>query len=145
MIFEPPYSVVIIDDDPEIINIMTLVLNTKYPDIFKINPYTKFSTGFEFISKNEINIVFVDLNLLDIDGITGIEKIRELHKRCQIVAFSGDHELNTILTCYESGADLFMRKPINKEGLGAVVDKCIAPFESWYNLIQEVSAKKDSK
>ena len=81
MFFEPPYSVVIIDDDPEILSVMTLVLNSKYPDMLQINPYTKFSTGFDFITNNRSNIVFLDLNLLDADGITGLEKIKELHKK----------------------------------------------------------------
>lgn len=139
MIFDPPYTVVIIDDDPEVISVMTLVLNSAFPELLQINPYTKFKTGFEFIKANEINVVFLDLNLLDEDGIDGLEKIKALHKKCQVVTFSADTALNTILTCYNSGANYFMKKPINKTDLKEIVNNCVLPFKYWHDLIKDVS------
>ena len=139
MIFNPPYKVVIIDDDSEILSIMSLILNQKFPDNLQICPYTHFKTGFEFIKNNDTHVVFVDLNLLDEEGLTGIEKIKNLHKRCQVVAFSSDTKLTTMLACYSSGADYFLEKPINKEVLGEIVDKTLASFIYWKNLTSEAS------
>lgn len=140
MIFNPPYKVVIIDDDSEIISIMSLILNQKFPDLLQICPYTHFKTGFEFIKNNDIHVAFVDLNLLDEEGIAGIEKIRNLHKRCQIVAFSSDTKLTTMLACYDSGADYFLQKPINKDELGQIVEKTLASFIYWKDLTTKATS-----
>lgn len=139
MFFNPPYSIVLIDDDPEIISILTLILNAKYPELFDIAAFSSFKKGIEKIKKDDVNIIFLDLNLLEEDGIEGIEEIKKLHKRAQLVAFSSDTKLSTILTCYDSGADFFMKKPINRDNLSEVVDDCIAPFSYWENLIQDIT------
>ncbi|MDH5582160.1 MAG: response regulator [Bdellovibrionales bacterium] len=131
MLFDPPYKIIIIDDDAEILSIMSLIINKNYSESAIVHPFPTFKEGFDYISKNDVHVVFIDLNLLDEDGMKGIEKLKEMNKKYQIVAFSSDTDLSVKLACYNSGSDFFLEKPIDRNILNEVIDDALRTFIHW--------------
>jgi len=136
MLFDPPYKIIIIDDDTDILSLMSLMINKNHAGTTVVHPFPTFKDGFDYINKNDVHVIFIDLNLLDEDGMKGIEKIKDLNKRFKIVAFSSDTELSVKLACYNSGADFFLEKPINKNALNEVIDHTLVGFNHWKKITQ---------
>lgn len=121
-------QVLLIDDSPSILSFVTQVLETNH-DIHNIYQACSALEAIQVLreSKN-INLVFVDLNMPNMDGIELIKKIKELNYQGYIAIMSGvatriissvellakDYQLNYIGT---------LIKPLHESDFDKIIDK----------------------
>jgi len=101
---------VYIDDEP-----VNLMLVQAYGMEFNLNIVTFEDPveGLDYILKNDIDILYTDYMMPEIDGIELIRRFREVHKEIPVVvitAVGDDQELK--LNALEAGATDFLTKPI---------------------------------
>lgn len=102
---------VYIDDEP-----VNLMLVQAYGAEFNLN-ITTFENpleGLEYILNNDIDILYTDYMMPDIDGIELIKRFREIHDEVPVVvitAVGDDQELK--INALEAGATDFLTKPID--------------------------------
>lgn len=68
------------------------------------------------------DLYVIDLNLPGEDGISLSKRIRESHPRAGIVMVTARTETKDKIAGYESGADIYLPKPVDPEELLAAVD-----------------------
>ncbi len=72
----------------------------------------------EFIQEKKYNIIFMDIGLPDIDGITLIQKIRKLSKiNCNVpvIALTAHSDHDYMTKSLDAGANEFLTKPFNMQ------------------------------
>ncbi len=88
------------------------------------------SNGLEAIQifqDNNIDIIFMDVQMPEMDGLEATKRIRLLEKKnnthIPIIALTAGVLKNEIDSCIEAGMDSFLAKPLKKEDIASIVDK----------------------
>jgi DNA-binding NarL/FixJ family response regulator len=78
------------------------------------------------VSRSLPDVVLIDLNLPEVDGLTCLERIREKHPNVKVVVFSAVDEPDQIARALESGACAYLVKSIDPGDLAAVIRQAVA-------------------
>ena len=108
-----------VDDERPMLNALTDVVKDS-PDIKEVYDFSACSAALEWISQNNADIAFLDINMRGMGGLSLAEKITEIRPECKIVFCTGyeEYALNAIqLRC--SG---YLIKPITKEAVQREID-----------------------
>ncbi|MFZ0391505.1 MAG: SpoIIE family protein phosphatase, partial [Calditrichia bacterium] len=132
-------KILVVDDEPDL---QQLILQ-KFRNKIKAKEY-EFSfaeNGTEALSKiaddQTINLILTDINMPRMDGLTLLEKIKELNKpllKSIIVSAYGDME--NIRTAMNRGAFDFVTKPINFTDLETTISKTLMELSILKNALQ---------
>lgn len=79
----------------------------------------------EWIAEQDFDLVFVDLMMPEMDGITLLSKITELNADLPVLILTGNATLETAVDAVKSGARDYMHKPMDPELLIARVREII--------------------
>jgi len=105
-------SVLIIDDEDDICFLLGNVLRGKKYEVTIAN---NLADGLGLISKMKPSVLFLDVRLPDGSGLDSVQSIRKQNPLMKIVMMSAYDDMNTRRKAIESGADLFIGKPLNME------------------------------
>ena len=129
-----PLNVLLVDDDSDESYLFNEALEHSGLEI----TLSKASNGIHFsslLAERKIpDLVFLDLNMPYKDGLETLTEIRKIPEYSQlpIVMYSTAKVPATINACYEAGADLFVIKPEDFDGLVQVVKKvCTIDWKSF--------------
>jgi len=107
------FQILIVDDDPPIRNLIATALKTHD---YK---YITAETGQEAIMQASIcnpDVMFLDLGLPDMDGVSVIRKVREW-SNMPIIVISARSEDSDKIEALDAGADDYLTKPFSVEEL----------------------------
>ncbi len=121
-------SIVIVDDDRGLNNVLKMYLEKIFPDIQFFQAFDGFEAGALLMDKKPF-CVLLDLNL---PGVNGLElcarlKQQEMYSCPYVIVISAIEDTDVEETAKAVGADLFFRKPLY---LKDVADSMKAFFES---------------
>lgn len=109
-------KILLVDDEPGIISILK--------NYFRIEGYQVYTAinGTEALKKASVNpdIILLDINMPEIDGLTVCERIRE-QISCPILFLTARIETNDKIKGFSVGADDYIVKPFDLDELGARV------------------------
>jgi len=71
----------------------------------------------EKFKNNKFDIVFTDINMPNLDGISFIKKVREENKLIPIIILSAYDDKPYMLECIEAGVDGYLIKPMQLQKL----------------------------
>ena len=74
-------------------------------------------------SGQRFNLIFMDVQMPNLDGIQSTKLIREIGFSAPIVALTAFAEESNIKDCYDSGMNFFLPKPIRRPELKKVLSK----------------------
>lgn len=92
---------------------------------FKSNDITIASNGrevIELVDKCKPDLLLLDLNMPEMDGIRALRKIRSSNKKIKIVILSAMNDSWLIDEAKQYGADLYISKTFNFRNLVSVID-----------------------
>lgn len=109
-------KILLVDDEPGVISILK-----NYFEIEGFQVYTAVN-GTEALQKASTNpdIILLDINMPEIDGLTVCERIRE-NLSCPILFLTARIETNDKIKGFSAGADDYIVKPFDLDELGARV------------------------
>jgi two-component system response regulator AtoC len=90
---------------------------------FELKWTKKGATGLEMVAKHLYDIIFVELNLSDMDGRAVIAKINEMNKDSVIIALTDIKNVAKMSDSLRLGIRDFILKPVDKEKLTTLFDK----------------------
>ena len=114
--------VLVVEDHPATSRIISRVLNEVDPeisaDVVRDGSECLSVLNGEHESIKPPDIVLLDLDLLEVDGLTVLERRAEggVKGDTPILVISGENDAATILECYRTGANTFFSKPDDLEG-----------------------------
>ena len=111
-------NVLIVDDSPEIIEILSDFFTLNNCDIHKA------LTGKEalkILDKKDIEVVILDVKLPDINGISLLSMIKESKPTTAVIMATGHYDPNFVVDAMKKGASDFLFKPFEFEKLMLVM------------------------
>ncbi len=132
-----PSKILIVDDEPQIVeHIITLLHNFGYASQF----ITKPSFLFKILERGDIDLILMDVNMPEIDGLTLLRQLKKHPKYSNIpvIMLTGDQREILIAECFEKGATDFITKPITELVLKVRIQAALAATAYERELNQKV-------
>jgi PAS domain S-box-containing protein len=118
-------SILVVDDNS--INQKVLTLLLKRLNFKNVSIANDGLECVEMFKNRNFDLVFMDLQMPNIDGLNATKIIRslKLSKQPYIIALTGNVFVEDIKECYESGMDNFLSKPLDLETLKTVMNSLV--------------------
>jgi len=92
-------------------------------DGFNVHLAGKPSAAFELLSQNEIDILILDLKLPEMDGITVLQKVKELYPDIEVIMITGHGDMDAVIQAMRYGAVEFFPKPFRLIDMKAAIQR----------------------
>lgn len=124
MIRKRPLKVLVVDDEPDIVEILTYNLMKENFEV------SKATNGFEAVSfalKNHPDLIIMDIRMPEMNGIEACRLIKENEsmKDIPVLFLTADNDEYTSLSASEAGGDHFVTKPIRPSILLGMIHELI--------------------
>ncbi|MFC1932641.1 response regulator transcription factor [Chloroflexota bacterium] len=104
-------KVVVIDDSPEIIEVVTLCFQLRWSDATMVSADTG-AKGLELVEKENPDVVILDIGLPDMDGFQVLREIRRF-SQVPVIMLTVRGEDTDVAKGLELGADDYITKPFS--------------------------------
>ncbi len=117
-------KILLVDDSQTIRNIQKNVLKQLgHTDFLKAEDGVQ---GLAVYAETPPDLMLVDWNMPNMDGITFIRKIRETDKTTPIIMCSTEAEKSRVLEAIQTGVNNYIVKPFTAESLGEKIAQTMA-------------------
>lgn len=115
-----PIHILLVEDDPLTRRVASTVFKQNYALITAKDAQDAIASYFSYAP----DIVFLDINLPDVNGFKVLQQIIANDPDAYVVMFSGNSYLDNITHALNSGAQGFVAKPFNSEKMKHYVTDC---------------------
>jgi DNA-binding NtrC family response regulator len=119
-------NILIVDDDTSLLRVMEHHLIEAG---YAVKTARDGKHGLEVHQETPSSVIFTDLKMQEMDGITFIKAIRESDPHVSIIVITGFPTIDNAVAAMKAGALDFIQKPLEKEHLLAVAQKASTFFE----------------
>ncbi len=126
-----PYKLLIVDDDPANMRLFQIALGETTLKDFECIHLSDGKHLLDYLQQNEWDDIFLILLDLNMPRIGGIEVLEEMaqntkFKRIPVVVFTSSALHSDISSCYELGANAYVVKPEDLQGLKYTLQSIIS-------------------
>ena len=121
-------SILIVDDDDMMRSFLRVILREVGAE--KVHEVGTADKALKFIMFNPMDLVFLDINLPDADGVEFVKTIKESQPDCEILMISGEVTMERVQQITNSGAKGFIAKPFCAKTIEKKVSKILAEVVS---------------
>ncbi|XOB62438.1 response regulator transcription factor [Campylobacterota bacterium DY0563] len=121
-------SILYVEDDEKVKLQTSKVLNIYFDKIFLASNGKK---AIDIFNNEKIDIIFTDVNMPKMDGISMIKLIREKNLNIPIVVFSAYDNTEYLLKTIEYGIDGYILKPFKLNQIQSVIEKILKKPDSF--------------
>lgn len=122
-------SVIVVDDDPEVLKITSLLLNRSGYSTF---PCGSAGEALDVLQKNNVDVVLTDIMMPGISGIELLERIHGIDPDIPVILITGFADLDKAIEAIKKGAFDFISKPYDSAYLTHSIEKAV----SYHRLIK---------
>lgn len=115
-------KILIVEDEPSLREIMEQFLTKER---YVVETSGTFQDALQKISIYDYECILLDIMLPDGDGLTLLSKLKEMHKRENIIIISAKDSVDDKITGLELGADDYLSKPFHLSELNARIRSLI--------------------
>ena len=133
----PSASILVVDDDKEIADLVEIHLVSDGYQVYKANSAKE---GMEIFEKEQIDLMILDIMMPEVDGLTMCNMVREKSNLPIIMLSAKSTDLDKIVGL-SSGADDYVIKPFNPLELMARVKSQLRRYTT-FNVPQERQTKE---
>lgn len=137
----PPVKVLVVDDDPAILEFMETFL-TK--DGFEVTTIAEPKDAADEVKDGGYHLVVLDLMMPGLGGVEALEQIRKVDSDVAVVIFTGYPSLETAVQSMKLDAVDYLKKPFNPDEFREVLDRVMrkkgllrTPEENLHRVIGE--------
>ena len=123
------YNLLIVDDEPIIrrgIKSLAILPEIGISEIFEAGNAEK---CLEITDKEQIDIIMLDINMPNTDGLTLAKMLKEKNKNFAIIMVTGYDYFEYMQTAIRLGVDDYLLKPVNKTDIELVLRRMIDKIE----------------
>src|SRR5574338_619785 len=122
-----PFKILVADDEPDVPDLIRMMFRSRIRAGEMVFDFAE--NGEQALEKlaadPEFELVFTDINMPVMDGLTFLNKLKENSLIQKAVVISAYGDLKNIRTAMNRGAFDFVTKPIDREDLEATLAKAI--------------------
>jgi DNA-binding NtrC family response regulator len=108
------FTVLVVDDEPELTQILVQFLDRQGYDAFGI---TGGAHVVQWTLNHHCDVVILDLFLRDAKGLSLIAPIRKASPKTRVIVMSGMHDSDLEASALREGASRYFRKPVDFDAL----------------------------
>ena len=140
------YNLLIVDDEPIIrrgIKSLAILSEIGISEIFEAGNAEK---CLEIVDKEHIDIIMLDINMPNTDGLTLAKMLKEKNKNFAIIMVTGYDYFEYMQTAIRLGVDDYLLKPVNKTDIELVLRRMIDKIEKirLENRLSELSVTSEN-
>src|SRR3990172_1207249 len=117
-------KILIVDDEPDMRLAVKNVLKLRGYDVFEAGDGP---SALETLTKEDINLILLDVRLPGMDGIEVLEKARKIKSEVPVVMISGYGHIQSAVDVMKLGASEYLQKPFENAQLVHTVQKFTEP------------------
>ena len=129
------YKLLIVDDEPIIrrgIKTLAILSEIGIDEIFEAGNADK---CLEIVDKEHIDIIMLDINMPNTDGLTLAKILKEKNKKIAIIMITGYDYFEYMQTAIRIGVDDYLLKPVNKTDIELVLRRIIDKIKT--NIVKD--------
>lgn len=130
-----PRKIVTIDDEPEILWLITRILEEEGYQPLSADSGAE---GLEIIKRERPDLVLLDLRLPEMDGLEVLRRLREFDREIMVIILSAFENFEAAVQAMKLGSYDFLTKPINIEEMKITLKNALLTK----NLVHEVQTLK---
>ena len=115
-------KVLAIDDEPAMTEWLKMVLEQAG---YEVRTALIGVRGEELFKTWRPEAVLTDMMLPDIDGIELVRRFKEINPQAEVIVVSGQGNIPRAVEAIKAGASFFLEKPVDAEGILALLEKAI--------------------
>ncbi len=123
-------KILIIDDEPDIRNVYSDILTEKG---YEVTTAANGEDALKILKNESFFVLFVDLNLPDIQGSELCRKIRNLYPMAITFAITGYASLLELTDCRDAGFEDYFLKPVKMKDLVDAASMAFCKLSRWKN------------
>jgi len=112
--------VLIIDDEPALRKTLEVLLKDSYETV----SVSDGSQAIEAVRARPVDMVLLDVNLPDMDGLETLKRIREIDNDAGVIMISGTDKAQKAVAALKLGAYDYITKPFDNDDLLLTLDRC---------------------
>lgn len=104
----------IVDDQPEVCELLSRTLQSAGLEVLTLN---NSDCASEFLSEGKFDVVFLDLHMPGVDGLSLLQQIRKAdpEQLTPVILLSDDQRPSALSVAFDAGASFFLYKPLDKD------------------------------
>jgi len=113
---------ILIVDDHKIVRDGVKLYAESHPDVKKIDEAINGKEALIFVSKNEVDLVLMDINMDNLNGIETSAQIMKEHPEIKIIALTMHNDYHHIKSMMDAGARGYLLKSCNQKEMIQAID-----------------------
>ncbi len=119
-------TILVVDDEDVVCESCSLLLSEQGHEVHTSRDP---KAGLAMTRQQPFDVVLVDLKMPDLDGMSFLRQIKELHVDTEVIVMTGFAEVATAVEAIKLGAFDYVPKPFNPDQLVLIIDKALAARE----------------
>ena len=115
-------KILLVDDEANIITVLEDILKDENHIVYSA---ANGAEALDFLSKNDVDLIFLDVWLPDMDGLSILERIRKGGSDTAVIMISGHGSIDIAVKATKLGAYDFMEKPLSLERVVTIVNNAM--------------------
>lgn len=115
-------DVLIIDDDPSIRNMLSIVLKK---DGYQVEAIENPVLALKKLKKQRFDLIISDIKMPEISGIELLRRVKSIDSEIPVIMITGFASTNDAVEAMKLGAEDYIIKPFNLDELKIIIGKCI--------------------
>lgn len=139
-------SILIADDHPLFREALKYIVASAIPGA-EMREAVNYQETKSLLDESKFDLIFLDLNMPDSNGLTDLALLKKLHPHTPIVVVSAHEEPNIVLTCIEFNASGYIVKSSSPTEIKLAIKKILAGetyHPSWIDLHREKESQATS-
>ncbi len=120
------YSIVIIDDETEILNVLSRFLTRN--SNFSVTTYSNPVSALTAIGNTNVDLVLLDIMMPQMNGLEVLEKLKANNPEQKVIMMTAYSTLDKVLKSHKEGATNYVMKPF--DSLQALENKIVEVLKS---------------
>ena len=108
------FNILITDDEQIVIDSLSFIISKNFADEAKVFTALSGTEAIEIVMKNNIDIIFMDINMPGLSGLETVSVITKLKPNIVFVILSAFDRFQYAQTAIELGAYKYITKPVNR-------------------------------
>jgi len=118
--FPAPFRVLVVDDEPSILNLLKTYLETQGHAVQTARGGLEAA---EAARSRSFDLALVDLMMPDQDGMATLKQLKSIDERLSVLIMTGYGTIKSAIEAMKNGAEEFLLKPLSLEALGILIER----------------------
>lgn len=135
MLSRRPLRVLLVDDDPLTLELLEHFIRERFPGDMQVKATTDSAAAERFLDAEVIDLLITDLQMPEIDGIELLRRAKAKNAWTQVLMLTGHSDLCALTDAMELGADDYMLKPFDPDGLQEEITAALRRLGRWQKAV----------